>query len=608
MTHTLVETPVTTPEQQSRPVHDEAQRELSRLATLQNFDPEVSFSAHTNKDVRFTDVVMQNTDERVHYHVAYGGVDRSAEFARDPEDAHEKTAVLYTIAGAIQQEAKKQAVSESIDWDMVANDLLAKANDEQGSDRRNSLVGAVISAQFTGDPRQRMDFVQKVYDKGLQDEMSEACEASALFLVVNEVDEQDAHRIHKVQRFAKTFEASPANIERYAEEVVQATPHEDLPSDKRIQKEIIASYEEAPYGDEELSATAEEASTSTEKLNSTLTDLHKVERFALEQMFIKRQMQDVLKGLKEGDTALGRNLVSRRQESDVAIDKDLALGIKPTAQDELIDPGKVLRAKVSRLEVDVSQSFRELSKPAKEAFSIEGVNPATPETWTRSQAAAMRFKDVTKLLAQDVSFGAFVDIDRFVEEAEENPLFVLVTEGMDISTLSEDGAAVPEFATALVQNVMTGVLSNPDLHTATPEELRDFAHANRRSLLRAATHHIQELAGVEQMTSDDIVLRRNDQGTLEMLNAPSIPAKGSLDFYSAILLGCPALRLQHEDRPAMSLAERAAHGSSNYIDHAAAAIINEAYERGIFDIKTFSKRPSELPKPTSPPATIAAYL
>jgi|GEM_PF-3028012 len=592
MSH-VVEASQVSPEQRlDGPNSEEIQRELSRLATLQDFNTGVSIHRHTDEDVQYNDVVAQNISYRDNYHVVYGGPDRSAEFAKDPADAKEKVEVLYKIAGVIHEEAHKQSEPESVDWGRVADHLLTKAYRERGSDQHESLVVAAISAQFTHDPRQRFGFVQKVYEEGLQSEMSKACNASSLFLVL---DEDAANRIHKVQRFAKAFEAEPEIIERYAKEV-SAAAQDELPSDKRIQKEIIAGYEQGSHGDEALRAKAQEVSTATDKLNSTLIDLHKVERFALEQIFIKRQMEDVLRGLRNGNTALSQRLAERRQLSDVLVDENLASGATQNPDDP-IEPSKILSAKISRLEVDVTKSFNDLSEGAKKEFSLEGVDLDAPETWTRSQAVAARFRDVIELLGQDISLGAFTDVETFVKEAESNLLPTLTSVGTSISSVAEDGAALPEAATSLVKNVMGAVLRDPQLHDATPEELRDFAHANRRSLLRLATHHIQEFTEVDP-ASDDVVVRRNEQGKLEMLNAPRAPAKGSLDFYSAILLGCPALRLQHEDRPAMSLAERVANGSSNYIDHATAAVINEAYERGLFDLKTFSKKVSDV-RPTS---------
>src|SRR5262249_42856298 len=150
---------------------------------------------------------------------------------------------------------------------------------------------------------------------------------------------------------------------------------------------------------------------------------------------------------------------------------------------------------------------------------------------------------------------------------------ILFADGtMEIGSVSRDGAGVPDTMGSLIEVTMKSVLQQegPDAQGAelgdvSQEELRDFARRHRRTLLAIATQNIAEMPAVDEIFREG--LRRNEQGELVFANPLNIRLKGSLDVYAALALGCPALRLQHATRAELTMAERIAQGSSNYIDH-----------------------------------------
>ncbi|HSD55886.1 MAG TPA: hypothetical protein VLA92_01900, partial [Candidatus Saccharimonadales bacterium] len=219
------------------------------------------------------------------------------------------------------------------------------------------------------------------------------------------------------------------------------------------------------------------------------------------------------------------------------------------------------------------------SAPVVEAYSLDGVDLADVGSMTRKQRAALRYRTVRDYSQQHQMMTQFTDYKEFIERRLDLALPATAPDS-EIWSGSEEGAAAPDLATDCIETILIAA-NKPGAPEATEAELVAATHASRRTLLRIATHHFEEFGKPDNVILD-ATLQRNDAGKLVAVLHTAVPEKGSLDIYSAAALGCPALRDISDKRALMSLAEKAAYGSSNYIDHTVAAIINEAQKRGLF--------------------------
>lgn len=529
------------------------------------------------------------------------------------KDSPEKSQVLRQVKDLLTESTTDaDPEAQSISWLAHATDLVTKAKDmPEGVERTNMLLASVVSSQFSSEAADKAIFLGRIYDAGLQQDVADACKGSALSLLLDEQPriipghDGDPDRTvfnrthHRLADFTAAFEADPKHVRIYIENVQRLAEHRkktgDLPSSKRLGKTLIEGYEQGKTPDASLEEQVVTVSMSGEKVQGSILDIYKVERFALQQVFMQEQMKDVLAGIESGNPALLRALIDRQsQPSNMLSSEDMI-------QDATFE--KVLLSRLSRLEEDVIDSFQELSQRANELFSLEGVDVSQRHRLTREQAIALRFMEVTAVLEAHDSVAQYMDIQDYRERWSNEALSQFadnIARGeleLSIGVVSSDGAAAPDVATAMIGNITRAAMKNQSLH-ATPGELHDLAQKNRRRLLTLGTNQFSDTSKIEvdvsmqQEPSDPakrLHLARNPDGELEIRNDFPLPIKEGADVYAAAILGCPALRLVHPDRAMLKHIEKvAAIGTSNYMDHVLAAIIRAAHERQLFSVESIN--------------------
>ncbi len=524
------------------------------------------------------------------------------------ETTPEKQAALSMIRTAIleahQRTQGRPSSTDHVDWADITDTLLQSSAEAAPDIRPTQLVAASVAIHFAKSPLDRKKFLETLTTSGLLADMATACEASHLVVLLPQNEPRSANlpRAVHVASLARVFSTKPDTMGRYLSEFDPRQQRQSA-SPKRLQKEIVERLENGST-DPDASAEAEIASLETEKTKGSLLDMYKIERFGLEQYFIKRQMAAVLAGPDIGHTAFQAELMDKTlPRVEIVTESDTRARTGPS-----FPPGQGLQYCIAnstaQLENDIEAAFRTLSAPVVDAFRVdESIMDITPDL-TREQAATIRFRQIKSKIGDHMAVARFLDIEHFIDQTQNE--IVNLFEGTDqlaegddpleIWTVAQDGAAVSDICERLLSNVLQSCTLPGAATDVAAEELRDFLHANRRNLLRAATHHIAEfMATTNRQEPAPQPIQRDEGGslTLPRLGIESFP-KNSLDFYAAVALGCPALREIHQNRAEFTAEEKLAYGSSNYIDHILAAVINEAYSRGILDIASLTKRAADL--------------
>ncbi|HSX35572.1 MAG TPA: hypothetical protein VLH84_01400 [Patescibacteria group bacterium] len=589
------------------PAHVDLAHKVSRLAVVHGVESHDSFYTEPAND----EPLMQRPAsgysfgqvvERGHDAVLPRGV------APTPE-ARQKEGALRAIRAHLVEHSVLATESHPTDrqqdvihWGRVAQSLLDEAERvEDANERRGRLVGGVIASQFAKDDNDRKAFVLSVYDRNLQAEAAAACADSPLTIVVDAPGagawgkgEHRYHAVDPVKRYADVFRIDPDRMRTFVARMDGEAAEQDkgpaARSPKQLQKDLATR---SPDSDAAAAAQQQAgvASVGGEKVRGAVLDPLKIERFGLQEHFLKQQFEALLGTSVEEVTnsVLAQYLRDTRNTPDTT-----TVSAQEVTDDDFfgVPPPQLEMPPVSpidKLTTDAQAAFRRASAPIIERYSLEGVATDDPSQLTVEQKYAARYLVVNKLTQQELLLSQYINYEEFVERARDEPVSN-VAGAPDIWSNSEDGAAAPDAAADIMATLMNEVASNgydgPPLNV-TSEELLQLLQQNRRVLLTIATRNIAEFFDADRMVNA-VRLSRDENDMLQMSTTSSdVASKESLDVYAAITLGCPALREIHPGRQALTMEQRLAHGSSNYIDHALAAIFNEAYERGALDVAAY---------------------
>mgnify|MGYP007132575240 CR=1 FL=1 len=342
--------------------------------------------------------------------------------------------------------------------------------------------------------------------------------------------------------------------------------------------------------------------------------MYKIERFALQNKFLKDQFKALFGESKDEliRSPFARKLAELRNEPMAFITLEELTGTGDAGEMwRETTPVRRLEIAMFRIADHASRAFRDLSAPIIEQYSLEGVDVSDPSQLTERQQASLRFRQVVEQMRQHNVITQFVGYEEFAEK--QGVEFVASLEDShEIWTTSQDGAAIPTITGDTMFAAMRAIIEGEErgeLPRVQPDEVLDMLQHNRRRLLAIATHNIREFGDVmdEQLFPRSTV-KRVDKAVeengeqvadydLEFEGLSNIRAKDSLEIYASVTLGCPALREIHGDRKLLDAQERIAHGSSNYIDHVIAAVLNEAYARGAFNADAYTARVPAPPHP-----------
>lgn len=522
------------------------------------------------------------------------------------ENSIEKQRVIISLRTAITMAAAANTDQSGIEgqlkiaWSEVANNLLELGKRaEHEPQRDNLLVSAVVASQFAEDDSDRVSFLRTVYQNGDNEAVADACARSPIVLVHQEDKWDETGQLYPLERVAHAFRADPKVVERYVDildddaKMKTATdqPQAGPPSAKAMQKRMIAEIEDTEVK-AETQMLAQQASVRGESVGGSVRDPHKIERFALQQMFIKQQMKALL-GAREQEGDLAKSPFA------LELVKMRGVTLNTLLQGELTNVATSngnLVADLLKLELDVTVAMRNLSRPLIQSFETDRLPEEGYDGLTKNQMATVRFRAVQAEMAQHAAIGQYVNLESFIERRTDESASVLV-EDLEVWTLSEDGAATPGMASVVISTVVEAAKAQ----SATPEEIWAVLQSNRRPVLAIATHHLEGNRLTNAVEEGSIKLERDDDGKLTLKTSWRPSSKDASDVYSAVALGCPALREIHESRSNLTAAEKLSHGSANYIDHILAAITNEAYERGLLDLARYDHIAETPPLPAPRP-------
>ncbi|HWZ65646.1 MAG TPA: hypothetical protein VNX65_02490, partial [Patescibacteria group bacterium] len=466
------------------------------------------------------------------------------------KDTAEKSRALRAIHDVIVGEAEDK---EGVGWNELAFGLLKRSGELVGDEKTACIVGAVACTQFAVSQADREDFLREVYRDGRQAEVAQACKDSSLVLLIEDSESEDRIKgVHSIHGFAAAFEFGPDEIHEFLDDPRGVA--DDHISPKKLQKTI---FEQASAGTiiSETQHQAEKASVNGEQVDRLIMDPLKIERFAIQQYYIDQQMNALFpKGVSFENSPFVQKLAAMRAQNNTLGPADLG------------DITRLTVAEVAqRLDSDIMQAVRDLSQTVTARFMPpEGAILATPGL-SEEQRAALRFREVIVKMGRNERLAKYLDYKAFITKlGNESPVDGRPKEVWEIS---EEGAAVPAVCNTMLTNiVMAALLSSEHL---SPEGLRDLAQSDRRRFLALATVHIRALP-LDRVGTEQVNIQRDAAGILRFEGA-SVLGKNASDYYSAIALGCPALRVIHGDRRLLDIQQRLAHGSSNYIDHILAA-------------------------------------
>jgi|GEM_PF-4700526 len=594
--------------------------------------------------------------------VQRGGDRTIPPFAEQGDDAQAKAAVLATISHEVSLHALRNIVpgadrSEAhIDWHGATQNMVVEADAAEDIEtRKRLLLSGTIAAQLAEDDTVRIDFLSAVYDHSLEAVAAEACNASPLTILQDAPSAvwgyaggtSETHQLYAVHKLAPAFTIEPERAADYlallarknaekqaaAQDAADqpASTSSDLPSAKKLQKQLMAQEHTA---DEEslASAQAREVSVDGEKVAGGLYDQYKIERFALQAMFIKDQAKalfgattaelinspyaQVLESKRGQDTILDASEVPAELEGVSYCEELLYNPYTHDKKDPRAEAEKRLIDDTNQLQADITETFTQLSEPIVARYTHDESQPPA----TREQGAAARFKTVMQRMQEHTTLSKFVNIKTYLGRSQ-NEIVDEFGPGVSIYATSQDGAAVPAVVNGAVSGVMR--IAAEYQHTTgdkpTPDELLEILQTNRVELLGVASHNIAEfMAGGEN--DPNLRLQRNDGGTLQIGHTDEhgvfhprmrtdTPPKGSLDEYAAITLGCPALHEIHAARTELKRddIQRLVYGSANFIDHTLAASFNEAHARGILDVTRYAAIALPPPEAATQPQPVDVY-
>lgn len=446
-----------------------------------------------------------------------------------------------------------QAGSNRRDFAEASGSLLRQVQGlEQGEARDDSLLGAYVASMLDETPRHRIEFLEDVFSSHVNADLARLCSGIGGSIYVYGKDYWVSARDLK-----GFFELPHRVAETFLHKLDNSMVEERLP--RKLQAQLFNAMPDEAL--EELRERAQRASLSDEKVSELINDSSKIERFALGQQFITDQMRAVL----------GNNLA--HAPLTVALQEKMT----PEKEGDIVS-----------LRRDMAQAFIELSQPVVEQYQTDRAVGEGYEGLTKQQKATVRFRQLRAEALALKEAGKFINSGARRQLRNDFPILEIGLSEEDVWGASVDGAAAPAIAAEALAVLTDQARLRTDLRI-TPEELLSLAQEKRRELLAIATVGIEDIdkhfnEGLFVVGSEHLTFVRDEAGKLGLSHSLKPNFKDSAEMRAGVILGCPALRVKHEDSGAMSQEEKLLHGSANVVDHVLAIAFNEAYRRGIFSV------------------------
>lgn len=467
----------------------------------------------------------------------------------------------------------------TVNWFGLGTALLDRAGELSGNSgfeaRRSILASAATAALMSESPDDRITFLEQTAERRLLRPMVSALNHSDVSVILPGCRNKDLRgghgrddrSIQRLRSFGEAFTVAPADIARYRQfverdlgELVDAQTAMREANDSPMTADGVLRGE---HGE-----VLEDSSVAPAYVDKYRVDPTKAERFALEEMFVQDQMDELF---PDGDTSSFRQQLAERV-------RRLDPSVRATEDAE---------AQLLRLFADTRVVIQNMSEPVVERYTIARPSAPPADTWKREELAAWRYRQIHgKAIAYD-NLAKFVDPTILGKSSNFTD---------DIYDISETGGALPGITTEAVYNVLqlASEYQNATGDRVSSGELRDLAQANRRQLMKLAAINIdhftasvmsENIGGALEPSSkrpaalDDAAIVRKPNGKLDLSGRLFKTEVASSQ--AGARLACVALRVNVEGGPEPA-GIGAQNNKINSIELLAKLIFNEAYNRGIF--------------------------
>lgn len=540
------------------------------------------------------------------------------------EAPDKKAEIIHGVGNAIRStihqgmHGETQLHFEDIEWSKVATSLVHQASKIEGdhSEQFNLLRAALVSTEGITEPSERLDFVDTVFATGMARQLYIAGIENDIAIVpdanvVRRADRSTAGvNFVYLKQLAMPFGTHPQAARRYIDVLKSTDVLDKAPKKRLLQKQFAQQFAAGESLDDEQQIAAVEASLHGPKVSGDLLHMHKLERFALQEYFIRKQAEALTPDSDFANSPLATTLRVDPPEVSNAIQMNLHDLV--AIPDAVIDPSAVgmltnderdrLRRKTFQPIEDLADQTRttikRLSEPIINRFTPLETKFGEIGPESKEQLAGRRFRTIiaeTKDHREIANFINFANQGRATE----------FEDATEIWSVAEDGAGTPDFAPDIMQVIIAearNMASQGD--KPTPEELHKVTQDNRRILLGMASSHLEDLImgdGVilnPYTDLEDVLqnkpqagsahLSRGEDGKLQLMSdVTAAGQRDQLDSYMSSALGCPALRVTIDGASEQPPDKKVAYGSKNLVDHTLAIMFNEAYNRGLFDLDNY---------------------
>ena len=491
---------------------------------------------------------------------------------------------LKDILGNSLQElkARPELMEEgTVNWLGLGTALLDRAGElGRGPSfdvRRSILTSAATAALMSESPDDRITFLEQTAERRLLRPMAAALNHSDVSVILpgsRNKDLRGGHgrddrSIQRLRSLGQAFDATPDEIARYRQ-LVERNLGEPVDAQTAMREAIDAPMTADGVLQGDHGEVLEDSSVAPAYVDKYRVDPTKAERFALEEMFVQDQMDELFPD--GGTTAFREQLRGRWQQLDRRTrtmgDADAQLG---------------------RLFADTQAIMQNMSAPVVERYTIAWPSETPTDAWKREELAAWRYRQIHgKAIVYD-NLAKFVDPTILGKSSNFTD---------DVYDISLTGGALPGIATEALYNV---IQLASEYQSATGDkvgsgELRDLAQANRRQLMKLAAINIDHFTASVMSESiggaldpgtrrpaalDEAAIVRNSNGKLDL--SGSLFKAEVASSQAGARLGCVALRVNVEGGP--GAAEIGAQNNKiNSIELLSKLIFDEAYNRGIFRV------------------------
>lgn len=486
--------------------------------------------------------------------------------------SHLRANLLHTFSHMAQALEANPAVHKGDQpyWPQLTHDLLARAeqSDADPAVQVEILQSALTASLLSDDLAVRRDFIRKVYDAGLEAKMSAMLGNSPLSLIIKENGKASVQRLN---RYRAAFEVPREDLDYYLAYTQSESDETGSYKPKQQQRELRKAYEAGSMPSPQEVSNAQQASRAKPEKASLVIDPYKVERFALEEMFIDDQLKVLFPTADLHNSPFMQALCAKRDPSFQGLD-----GLR-------------------KLRMDTQNVLAALTAPVIKKY--HATDPASLEHPTPEQAAYLRFENIAEHTASFHAIAIYMDYARVF----------LPLDGAHIWSIAERGAAVPEVTEALLGRLMFAAArlqrtAGPDQEVLAPTMLRTLAQSKRKHLMAIAMANVNDFQVLSQHgnirpvtegmhQSREIgpmaITVQSDQSTELTIPLATTKSKDIADEHHGVTLGCPAGRVGIDEL--RHSPERGLHTTNNLIDYLVETIIEEAHMRGHLAVSNYVK-------------------